>query len=185
MLDDKLLVWKFNRGNRAVLHVIYDKYKADLLALAVALLNNRAGGEDVVHDVFVTFIEKAGRFQLTGSLKGYLLTCVANRARNVNSRACNRMTVGLEDRDFIDPVAAGPAEATLSTEQWKLLADCLGRIPYEQREVILLRLRGGLKFREIAKMRRVPISTIQGQYRYGLQKLRTLMKDEAQSEIRR
>ena len=86
MLEDKLLIWKFNRGDRTVLHTIYDKYKHDLVTVAAALLSDVALAEDVVHDVFVAFIESAERFRLTGSLKGYLATCVANRARNVNKR---------------------------------------------------------------------------------------------------
>ena len=52
--------------------------------MATALLADKSEAEDVVHDVFVGFIGSAGRFRLTGRLKGYLATCVANRARNRN-----------------------------------------------------------------------------------------------------
>jgi len=38
MLEEKLLIWKFNRGDREVLRWIYEKYKDDLLTLATALL---------------------------------------------------------------------------------------------------------------------------------------------------
>ncbi len=81
-LEDKLLVWRFNRGDYEAVRRVYEKYKCDLLALAVSLLNNTAAAEDVVHDVFMSFLQLK-RFRLTGSLKGYLATCVANAARNV------------------------------------------------------------------------------------------------------
>ena len=84
MLDDRLLIWRFNRGNMDVLRYVYKRQKDYLVTLAAALLHDRNAAEDVVHDVFVSFIQMAGRFRLTGSLKGYLSTCVANNARNRN-----------------------------------------------------------------------------------------------------
>jgi hypothetical protein len=69
MLEDKLLIWKFNRGNRNVLRGIYEKYKDDLVTLAAALLNDVSSAEDVVHEVFVSFIESSRKFRLTGTLK--------------------------------------------------------------------------------------------------------------------
>jgi DNA-directed RNA polymerase specialized sigma24 family protein len=86
MLEDRLLILRFNRGDRSVLHRIYDKYKDDLATLAAALLMDVSSAEDVVHDVFISFLSLAGHFKLTSSLKGYLATCVANRARNVTRR---------------------------------------------------------------------------------------------------
>jgi len=38
MLEDKLLILKFNRGKKQVLHRIYEKYKDDLVTLAGAAL---------------------------------------------------------------------------------------------------------------------------------------------------
>jgi len=72
MLDDRLLVWRFNRGDTDALRRIYGKYRNDLLKVAAALLNDIDGVEDVLHDVFVSFAQTVGKFQLSGSLKGYL-----------------------------------------------------------------------------------------------------------------
>ena len=84
MLEERLLVWQFNRGGTEALRENYERYKVDLVTLATALLADKAEAEDVVHDVFVGFLRSAGKFRLTGSLKGFLATCVANRARNRN-----------------------------------------------------------------------------------------------------
>ena len=51
-LEDKLLIWRFNRGDCDAVRRIYEKYKHELLALAESLLSNTAAAEDVVHDVF-------------------------------------------------------------------------------------------------------------------------------------
>ena len=72
MLEDRLLAWKFNRGRVEVLGRIYTKYKDELMTLAWALLYDRGSAEDVVQDVFTTFIRACGTLHLTDNLKGYL-----------------------------------------------------------------------------------------------------------------
>ena len=75
MLEDKLLVWKLNRGDLSVLRRIYEKYKHDLVTLAAALLNDRSAAEDAVHDTFVAFLQVGRRPQ---SSHDYFLS-LANR----------------------------------------------------------------------------------------------------------
>ena len=66
MLEDKLLIWKFNRGDRGALRGVYEKYKDNLVTLAAALLTDVSSAEDVVHDVFLRFARDAtlGRKQM-------------------------------------------------------------------------------------------------------------------------
>ena len=56
--------------------------------------------------------------------------------------------------------------------------NALAELPYEQREVVILHVQGGMKFRAIAKSRNVSINTIQSRYRYGLDKLRSLLNSD-------
>ena len=178
MLEDKLLIWKFNRGDSQVLVRMYDKYKADLLTLAAALLYDRTEAEDVVHDVFIAFIESGQKFRLTGSLKGYFATCVANRARNVNKARTVRQTVGLDQAADIPSDSKRPDHAAMFGEQMKELSAAMAQLPYSQRETIILRMYSGLKFKQIAQMQSESINTIQGRYRYGLTKLRSILSEE-------
>ena len=59
--------------------------------------------------------------------------------------------------------------------------NALGQVPFEQREVIVLHVHGDMKFKEIAQLQGVSIKTIQSRYRYGLEKLRSLIDSEVQS----
>jgi RNA polymerase sigma-70 factor (ECF subfamily) len=180
MLEDKLLVWKFNRGRREALHSIYEKYKDDLVTLAAALLIDVSAAEDVVHDVFVGFISSAGRFRLTGSLKGYLSTCVANSARNRNKAGYKRRHVDIKDVDPPVSDSDNPATNAMSSEQFSRLIWALGQLPYEQREVLVLRAYSNMKFTAIAAQQNVPIHTAQGRYRYAMDKMRSLLNSEAE-----
>lgn len=178
MLEDRLLVLRFKHGNRDAFCRIYEKYRDDLLRLAVSLLNNAGAAEDIVHDVFTSFIRAGGQFRLTGSLKGYLATCVANRARNVNRAYRRQQTVRLDEAGPMASNCKRPDQWITCSEELRLLSNALAQLPYSQREAITLHLQGGMKFREIAEFQEVPTKTAQSRYRCGLNKLRSLLNSE-------
>lgn len=178
MIEDKVLIWQYNRGKRRVLHRIYAKYKDNLMTLACALLYDKGSAEDVVHDVFAAFIRSCGELRLTESLKGYLTTCVVNSVRNANKAGRIRRCDSLEQTGQISSDSRGPDAAAIFGEQSKRLGWGLSQLPYEQREVLLLHLYSGLTFRAIAEMEDQSINTVQGRYRYGLSKLRSLLNGE-------
>ena len=180
MLEDKLLIWKFNQGRTDVLHRIYEKYKNQMLTLATALLNDVSSAEDVVHDVFVSLINSSVKLRLDSNLKAYLSTCVANKARNKNRSAGRSPSVGLEETESLPVESKNPQACAIFGEELWLLNWSLSRLPYEQREVIMLHEYSGMKFKEIAQTQELSINTVQGRYRYGLKKLRVLLNGEAE-----
>lgn len=58
MDEEKDLIRRLRLGEPAALHGIYQRYKDDLLTVACCLTGDRAGGEDVLHDVFVALAAK-------------------------------------------------------------------------------------------------------------------------------
>jgi RNA polymerase sigma-70 factor (ECF subfamily) len=178
VLEDRLLIWRLRQGNSTALCRIYEKYRDDLLRLAVSLSNDAAAAEDIVHDVFVSFIRQARQFRLTGSLKGYLATCVANRAKNVNRAQHVRNLVPLGQAIGVAAESWRPDQWIVCSEELRQTAAALALLPSEQREVITLHLQGGLKFREIAAFQHVPLKTALSRYRGGLLKLRSRLNGE-------
>jgi len=169
-LEDRLLIRRFNAGDTQALRRIYEKYKPDLLSVAWALLNDSTATEDVLHDVFVGFASQAGRFELRGSLKGYLAICVANRARNINRQSSR------SDR-FPGRQSQGrdASQAVLDEEKHRIVTSAMEQLPEEQRQAIALHVLGAMRFREIAHQTGESINTIQSRYRYGLKRLRSLL----------
>jgi len=178
MLEDKVLIWKFKCGSGEALRRIYEKYKKDLLRLAAILSNNISDAEDIVQDVFVSFAQSAETFKLSGNLKSFLLTCVANRARNKNKASEQRHTVDLDEAESIVSRSETPDQWMICSEELKRWGDIMARLPYEQREVVILHLRAGMKFRQIAHSQGVSVNTVKGRYRYGLTKLRSILNGE-------
>jgi len=181
MIEDRFLVWRFNRGDAAALCRIYEKYRDGLLKVAAALLNDRSGIEDVLHDVFVGFAQTVGRFELHGSLKGYLSICVANRARDRN-RMARRQNTANWDNALPQPAdLAGPQQVAMSHELVARLDAAIAELPDEQREAIVLHVQSKMPFREIARLREISINTAMSRYRYGLDKLRSILNGELES----
>ncbi|MHC4154441.1 MAG: RNA polymerase sigma factor [Planctomycetota bacterium] len=179
-IEDKLLIWKFRRGSGDALCRIYEKYKDNLLKIASGLLNDTAGAEDIVHDTFVFLAQSAQKLKLDGNLKSYLATCVANRVRNLNKAARRQETAGLNEAGRAVSSARRPEQWIVSNEQLRRVNDALAQLPYDQREVVILHVQGGTKFRAIAEWQGVSINTVQSRYRYGLEKLRSLLDSEVE-----
>ncbi len=181
MSEDKWLIRGFNAGEAEALRRIYEKHRPALFAVAGALLHDAAAVEDVVHDVFVGFAGQAGHFELKGSLKGYLAICVANRARNVSRRSGRLDPERLQAVRPRSPEPADSSEAASEAEECLLVMTALAKLPPEEQQVIVLQVFGGLRFREIARHSGESVNTVKSRYRYGIRKLRSLLKGEVES----
>jgi RNA polymerase sigma-70 factor (ECF subfamily) len=178
MLEDRLLLWRFKRGSREAFRLIYQKYADDLLTLAANLLNDKADAEDVVQEVFISFVRSVEKFRLRGSLKGYLTTCVANRSRDYIRKNKHRQTLTVNRAEQATTNVKNPVQLVIRSEELQELSRAIMKLPYEQREVIVLRLHGEMRFKAIAGLQNISIKTAQSRYRYGLYKLRSILNGE-------
>jgi RNA polymerase sigma-70 factor, ECF subfamily len=178
MVEDRILLWKFKRGSADALQRVYEKYKNDLLKLAVSLVGDVHTAEDAVQDVFVSFALSSRKISLAGDLKKYLVTCVANRVRNRRRDGQRHEAIGLDGADAILSDFKRPEQWAVLNEELQSLSTAMAQIPYEQREVVMLYMEGDLTFRQIAAIQNASINTVQGRYRYGITKLRSLLNGE-------
>ena len=178
MLDERRLLRELKQGSNDALRRIYMEYKDNLLTIAASMLHDTYAAEDVLHDVFVSFAGSIGNIQLRGSLKSYLIASIVNRVRDMYRKKKHHL-VELEEAGQLAADSVGPIQSAEFDEEAGRLTDALIQLPLEQRETIILHLNGGMKFKEIARMQRIPLSTVQGRYRYGLDRLRTILKESA------
>ncbi len=177
LMKDKVLILRCKRGDPEALRSIYEKYRDDLLLLAVALLNDINVAEDALHDVFLSFAQQIEDFKLTGSLKGYLATCVANRSRNMLRDRKTTMTTP-EEANALASDTNEPSASIICNEQLQLLSGALAQLPDEQKETILLHMYGSMRFKEIAGTQQVSVNTVKSRYRYGIEKLRVILNGQ-------
>jgi RNA polymerase sigma-70 factor (ECF subfamily) len=159
------------RGDRGALERLYRTFKDDLLSAAYHLLGDLASAEDVLQDVFVGLAKNGRRLDPARRLRPYLVAACLNRARDLMRRRRRGPSLleGLDERGSGNP---GPFETAGRRDEARAVADALAGIPAEQREVVVLRVYGQLRFREIAEVLEVSINTVQSRHRYALAALR-------------
>jgi RNA polymerase sigma factor (sigma-70 family) len=177
MIEDRLLIFRCRNGSRAAFQRIYEKYESDLRTLAANLLDDKTAAEDVVQDVFVSLLKVMDKLVLRSSLAGYLKTCVANRARDY-LRKSHQQIVAVNYPERAISSHDGPVRLVIKSEELQKLGLAMSQIPYEQREAVVLRLHGRMKFRTIAKLQKVSVKTAHSRYRAGLDGLKSILNSE-------
>jgi RNA polymerase sigma-70 factor (ECF subfamily) len=178
MLEDKLLIWRLRRTRVDALRRIYDKYKADLLKVAVIMTGDAGQAEDVVQDVFLKLAQSYDRITIRGNLRNYLITCLVNRVRSLRRGSARRRPTEQDGMSAPASESHRPERWAVLNEQMRQLSAALERLPPEQREVVTLRFEAGMGYRQIAHIQNVSINTVQGRCRYGMEKLRSLFNGE-------
>ena len=182
MLQDKELLRQMCRGDKQALRLIYEKYKKDLFTVAMSLLRNVDLAEDCMSDVFVRFAGSVHNFKIHSNLKGYLVSSVANRAKDILKKmgGCKDFNIeAIEDYEIF----ADPTIEISEIEERSRIFEALKKLPYDQQEVFVMHVQTDLKFREIAKLKKVSVKTIQSRYRYAIEKLRAILERQGDYEV--
>jgi RNA polymerase sigma-70 factor (ECF subfamily) len=178
MHQDRQLIERLRQGDPQALRACYEMYKDTLLTTAACMLGNVSAGKDCLHDVFVQFASNVRKLGIAENLKGYLTTCIANRARDMLRQRARQNWAMDKIAQETEHDTTPPPQPT-DSDQTNKVYRALGEIPDQQREVITLHLHGDMTFKEIARSQKASINTIQSRYRYGLDKLRQLLRTPA------
>lgn len=175
--SDEVLLAAIHRGDEGAIAALYDRYGGLAYGLAYRIVNDRGTAEDVVQDAFMSVWRRAVSFQTgRGSVRTWLLSIVHHRAidrlRGTSGRA--RRDAPLDEVDRVVAVDDPWAEVQLRVQR-DVLRQSMATLPEAQRRTIELAYFGGYTQHEIASTMDVPIGTVKGRMRIGLQKLRGLL----------
>jgi len=146
---------------------LYSEHAALLTGYACSLTGDRSAAEDVVHQVFARLL----RGDIVVRERPLTYLCQAVRNGVMNQRRTRAREVALDQN------GASWLQAPPSLEETGLAIEAaLRRLPEEQREVIVLKVWGRLSFEEVGDAVGAPANTAASRYRYGLSKLRELLK---------
>ena len=150
-----------------------DRHGPALVLLARQRVASRADAEDVVQEAFVRFWRSRRR---AADPLAFLYTCVRRCAldwQRTRGRRSRREQAAA--RPEADPCFDGPAEQA----ERRAAVECLLRdLPEDQREVVVMKVWGGLSIPQIADSLRIPVNTAASRYRYALDKLRARSAEE-------
>ncbi|MBV9357034.1 MAG: sigma-70 family RNA polymerase sigma factor [Chloroflexi bacterium] len=159
----------------ASLEELYDNYHRPAMGLAFRILGDAGDAEEVVQEVFLAAWRQGHQYDpARGSAQTWILAMVRNRSIDV-IRARKRHPVQPLAVD-VDPADASdvPAEAATNIDS-QAAKQALAGLPPEQRQCIELAYFGGLSHTEIAEQIALPIGTVKGRIRLGLDRLRTAL----------
>lgn len=174
-LGDEELMALAKRGDAEAFALIYSRHASLALALARRLVGDRALAEDITQDAFLTVWRNCSHYRAErGSARSWLLGILRHRAIDVQRRAGARergqaRIAGFEQRE---PVAELTEAEVERRDEARLVREALADLPAGQRQVIVLAYAGGLTQPEIADKLDVPLGTVKGRIRLGLERLR-------------
>lgn len=156
--------------------VLYDRHGGAAYSLAYRIVGDRAAAEEVTQEAFISVWRSGTRFDAArGSVRSWLLSIVRNRAIDfLRSRAGKAPKLTFDDDSVLEqrPAEERTEEEALRHETAAELRGALGRLPGEQSKVIELAYFGGFSHSEIAELLSLPMGTVKGRMRLGLEKIR-------------
>lgn len=174
-LADEDLMQLVRRGDAAAFEAVYQRHSTAAFSLAYRITGNRNAAEDVMQEAFLSLWRSGARYdRARGSVRTWVLGIVHNRAID----GLRRATVH-DKRRAADETAAERLEAGERTEveaarndEAREIRDAIGTLPDDQSKVIELAYFGGFTHSEISSMLGMPLGTVKGRMRLGLEKLR-------------
>jgi RNA polymerase sigma-70 factor (ECF subfamily) len=154
---------------------LYDVHAQALFAYLLNFTRNEQDTRDALQEVFVKLARNPEALRKARDERAFLIRLAHNAAidlmRRHGTREKHHERYGIEQLSTFAP-SADPDEEAFRAE----LGACLGELPPEQREVVHLKLWEDLTFEQIAAALEIPPNTAASRYRYGIDKLRDLLR---------
>jgi RNA polymerase sigma factor (sigma-70 family) len=181
-LDDEALLFAICDGAEWAMDILYQRYYRYAYALAYRIVHDSTTAEDIVQDAFLAVWLKAASYQeQQGSVRSWLQAIVHHRAIDKLRASAHRdaQWIPLQVENEQDPPSTQPEvwEEAWQREQAVLIRSALAQLPPEQRQVIELGYFGGYTHAEIAERWNIPLGTVKGRMRLGLQKMKHLLRE--------
>jgi RNA polymerase sigma-70 factor (ECF subfamily) len=177
VVDDDLVMARVKAGSAVAFGVLYDRFCERAYRIAWSVCRDEGRAEDAVQETFISIWKTRTTYEDHGKVAAWVLTVARHRAidiaRHETWQAAHRTgDDGLQALN--DP--AGVAEQVLARAEARDLLSLLAALPTVQREVIALAFYGQLTHSQIATQLDLPLGTVKGRMRLGLNRLRAVIR---------
>lgn len=175
LADEELMPW-IGRKDAEAFEVFYDRHGGAAYSLAYRILGERTAAEDCIQEAFISIWRSGGKFDATrGSVRSWTLSIVRNRAIDaLRSKAGKAPKLTFDDDEILAsrPAVERTEDEAIRHETATEVRGALTKLPDEQSKVIELAYFGGFSQSEISRMLNLPLGTVKGRMRLGLEKIR-------------
>jgi RNA polymerase sigma-70 factor (ECF subfamily) len=175
-LADEDLMTLVERRDPDAFATLYDRHGGAAYSLAYRIVGSAELAEDVTQEAFISVWRSGARFDVTrGSVRSWTLGIVRNRAIDALRRtAAPSRKLALDDDSILEsePAEERTDAEAIRRETARQVRGAVGKLPAEQSQVIGLAYFGGFSHSEIAEILGMPLGTVKGRMRLGLEKIR-------------
>jgi RNA polymerase sigma-70 factor (ECF subfamily) len=182
--SDKVLIRNYLRGNEEAFEVLLNRYKDRVFAYIKFTVKDEALANDIFQETFMKVIRtlKKGSY----NDEGKFLPWVNRIAHNLiidHFRRNQKMptTNGGPDFDIFDIIKDKSLNVEEEAIKDQILSDVkklVHQLPFDQKEVLMMRMYFNMSFKQIAEKTNVSINTALGRMRYALINLRKLVDEK-------
>jgi RNA polymerase sigma factor (sigma-70 family) len=179
-VTDEALMLRYRDGDEGAFRALYSRYRAPLLRFTRHLSGHAGDAEEIFQEVWIAVVHSRTRYSVRARFATWLFAIAHRRAADRHRQRARRPMHSWEDS--VAQVETSTALATTqppdlvnSEARQRALQAAIAALPFEQREVFLLRAETGLGVREIASITRSLPETTKSRLRYALRELRKAM----------
>lgn len=181
---DQELVRDFLGGNENTLQVLILRHERKVFTSIYLLVKDRELADDIFQETFIKVINtlRSGNYNEEGKFISWVLRIAHNLVID-HFRGLKRMPMvhDTEEYSVFDTIFLKDenAEDRLMAKQVReQVRKLIEELPYDQREVVIMRHFGNMSFKEIAETTNVSINTALGRMRYALINLRKMIQEK-------
>lgn len=155
---------------------LYNQTKSAVYGYILSVMKNAHDSEDILHDVYVSVIKNAGKYKPQGKPMAWMFTIAKNLVyMKLRSR---------KNEQDISEFEWGSMTKTpdLTSEDKIVLYSAMKELSEEEYRIVVLRIAGGLKNREISDIMELPLSTVLSKYSRALKKLKKILERADENE---
>jgi RNA polymerase sigma-70 factor (ECF subfamily) len=179
LVSDEALMLRYRDGDDDAFRLLYLRYRAPLMRFSQRLTGRVNEAEEIFQETWIAVIDSRARYSVRARFVTWLFAIAHRRAADSRRRLTRRPLETWSDfSTHIEADASAaldPPGIALADERTRALRVAIATLPFEQREVFLLRAETGLGLREIASITHTPAETTKSRLRYALRELRKAM----------
>lgn len=184
-VSDQELVRQYLQGKESAFEVLLERHKDKVFTHIQMMVKNEKLAEDIFQDTFIKAVDtlKSGKYAEEGKFLPWLMKIAHNLViDHYRKNKKMQMVHSTEDQDifeFIKGDQKSAEDAMNDRYVQQHLRAYIDELPYEQREVVIMRMKLKMSFKEIAERTNVSINTSLGRMRYAQLNLKKMIEERA------
>lgn len=154
-----------SKGNIEALTVIYDLMSKKIYSVAWSILKNHQDSEDVVQETLKAILDKADLFNYKSKASTWIIAIARNQALLKLRSRKNHYDIDdyvnvIDNENFVDEPVSN-----------MIYRDALSILPQDEREIVVLKIFNKMKYKEIAELLEITVSSAEKKYQRACKKL--------------